>query len=43
MKKNKVRLITGAGSGIGLEIAKAALSAGNRVVAMGRRMTSLTY
>lgn len=36
MKESKVWLITGAGSGIGLEIAKAALADGNKVVATGR-------
>ena len=36
MKESKVWLITGAGSGIGLQIAKAALAAGNKVVATGR-------
>ncbi|HLY69110.1 MAG TPA: SDR family oxidoreductase [Puia sp.] len=36
MKKNKVWFITGAGSGIGLEISKAALAAGFSVVATGR-------
>jgi len=36
MNKGKVWLITGAGSGIGLQIAKAALVAGNKVVATGR-------
>jgi NAD(P)-dependent dehydrogenase (short-subunit alcohol dehydrogenase family) len=36
MKESQVWLITGAGSGIGLQIAKAALAAGNKVVATGR-------
>ncbi|MDQ0640052.1 NAD(P)-dependent dehydrogenase (short-subunit alcohol dehydrogenase family) [Pedobacter sp. W3I1] len=36
MKENKVWLITGAGSGIGLQIAKAALAEGHKVVATGR-------
>lgn len=36
MKESKVWLITGAGSGIGLQIAKAVLAAGNKVVATGR-------
>src|SRR5467141_840282 len=35
---NKVWLITGAGSGIGTGIAKAALRAGDRVVATGRNL-----
>lgn len=35
-KKNKVWLITGAGRGLGLDIAKAALAAGHNVVATGR-------
>jgi NAD(P)-dependent dehydrogenase (short-subunit alcohol dehydrogenase family) len=36
MTEKKVWLITGAGRGLGLDIAKAALSAGNAVVATGR-------
>ncbi len=36
MGKNRVWLITGAGSGIGLQVAKAALALGNKVVATGR-------
>jgi len=36
MKNNKVWLITGAGRGLGLYIAKAALDAGHQVVATGR-------
>jgi NAD(P)-dependent dehydrogenase (short-subunit alcohol dehydrogenase family) len=42
MKKSKVWLITGAGSGIGLQIAKAALAAGNKVVATGRDTSKIT-
>lgn len=42
MKENKVWLITGAGSGIGLEIAKAALASGNKVVATGRDASKVT-
>jgi NAD(P)-dependent dehydrogenase (short-subunit alcohol dehydrogenase family) len=36
MKNNKVWFITGAGRGMGVDIAKAALGAGNKVVATGR-------
>ncbi|WP_158991169.1 SDR family NAD(P)-dependent oxidoreductase [Mucilaginibacter sp. L196] len=36
MENNKVWFITGAGRGMGLDIAKAALAAGNKVVATGR-------
>ena len=42
MEKNKVWLVTGASSGIGLEIANAALSAGNKVVATGRNIDKVT-
>ena len=42
MKESKVWLITGAGSGIGLQIAKAVLAAGNKVVATGRDASKVT-
>ena len=42
MKESKVWLVTGAGSGIGLQIAKAALAAGNKVVATGRDASKVT-
>src|SRR5579863_10263139 len=42
MKKNKVWFITGAGRGMGVDIAKAALEAGNKVVATGRNMDKVS-
>lgn len=42
MKENKVWLVTGASSGIGFEIAKAALAAGNKVIATGRNADKVT-
>jgi NAD(P)-dependent dehydrogenase (short-subunit alcohol dehydrogenase family) len=41
MMNNKVWLITGAGRGMGVDIAKAALAAGHKVVATGRNTNSL--
>jgi NAD(P)-dependent dehydrogenase (short-subunit alcohol dehydrogenase family) len=41
MNKNKVWLITGAGRGMGVEITKAALAAGHKVVATGRNTDSV--
>lgn len=42
MTDKKVWLITGAGRGLGLDIAKAALAAGNAVVATGRNTDAVT-
>ena len=42
MTKSKVYLITGASSGIGLQIAKAVLAAGNKVVATGRDVNKVS-
>ena len=42
MVNNKVWFITGAGRGMGTEIAKAALAAGNKVVATGRNIEQVT-
>jgi NAD(P)-dependent dehydrogenase (short-subunit alcohol dehydrogenase family) len=42
MTDKKVWLITGAGRGLGLDIAKAVLAAGNAVVATGRNMDAVT-
>ena len=41
MSNNKVWFITGAGRGMGTEIAKAALEAGDKVVATGRNPDSV--
>src|SRR3982750_3172690 len=42
MTEKKVWLITGAGRGIGVDIAKAALAAGHAVVATGRNPDAVT-
>src|SRR5438876_3066298 len=42
MSNQKVWFITGAARGIGTEIAKAALAAGNQVVATGRKPEAVT-
>ncbi|MFV5689635.1 SDR family NAD(P)-dependent oxidoreductase [Flavobacterium sp. ZT3R25] len=42
MKENKVWLVTGASSGIGFEIATAALAAVNKVIATGRNADKVT-
>ena len=42
MTDKKVWLITGAGRGLGVDIAKAALAAGHAVVASARRVESIT-
>ncbi len=42
MEAKKVWLITGAGRGMGLDIAKAALAAGHKVVATGRNLEKVT-
>lgn len=41
MQNKKVWLVTGAGRGMGVDIAKAALAAGNRVVATGRNTNKI--
>jgi len=41
MENNKVWLITGAGRGMGVDITKAALAAGHKVVATGRNTDTL--
>jgi NAD(P)-dependent dehydrogenase (short-subunit alcohol dehydrogenase family) len=42
MSDKKVWLVTGAGRGLGVDIAKAALAAGHAVVATGRRAEKVT-
>jgi NAD(P)-dependent dehydrogenase (short-subunit alcohol dehydrogenase family) len=42
MADQKVWLITGAGRGMGVDIARAALAAGNAVVATGRNPAAVT-
>jgi NAD(P)-dependent dehydrogenase (short-subunit alcohol dehydrogenase family) len=42
MSNQKVWFITGATRGLGAEIAKAALAAGNQVVATGRKPEAVT-
>ena len=42
MNSRKVWLITGAGRGLGVDIAKAALAAGHQVVATGRNVNKIT-
>lgn len=42
MSDNKVWFITGAGRGMGVEIAKAAMAAGHKVVATGRNIDAVT-
>jgi NAD(P)-dependent dehydrogenase (short-subunit alcohol dehydrogenase family) len=42
MKQSKVWLITGAGSGIGLQVVKAALAEGNKVIATGRDVNKVS-
>ncbi|MEP6554278.1 MAG: SDR family oxidoreductase [Ferruginibacter sp.] len=42
MNKSKIWLITGASSGIGLQITKAVLAAGNKVVATGRNVNKVS-
>jgi NAD(P)-dependent dehydrogenase (short-subunit alcohol dehydrogenase family) len=41
MNENKVWFITGAGRGMGVDITKAALAAGHKVVATGRNTDSV--